>query len=60
MPGNNGVDWMTRTQIHGGSVDLLCECGHPHVQTEPLQYGYRLMIRCRECNVRFAMDVIDQ
>lgn len=50
---------MTRTRIHEGNVDVLCECGHPHLTTEPLAYGFRIMIRCRECNVRLALDVIE-
>ena len=50
---------MTRTQIHGGAVDILCSCGAPVVKAESLNYGFRLMCWCDGCNVSFALDVIE-
>ena len=50
---------MTRTQIHGGAVDILCSCGAPVIKAESLNYGFRLMCWCDECNVSFALDVIE-
>jgi len=50
---------MTRMMINGGDIDFLCECGHPKLTTEPLNYGWRLIVRCRECNVRLSLDVIE-
>lgn len=49
---------MTRVEIHGGNVDVLCACGRPRVYHELLRYGYRLMFDCIDCNVSFAIDVI--
>ena len=47
-----------RVEIHGGQVDVLCQCGHPKIYSELLKYGYRLMIHCDDCHVDFALDVI--
>ena len=50
---------MTRTSIHGGQVDLLCECGCPEYKTSPLNYGFRIIVWCDDCEMLFAMDVIE-
>jgi hypothetical protein len=50
---------MTRVSIHGGQVDVLCGCGQPRMYSELLQYGFRLMFDCSDCQVSFAIDVIE-
>jgi hypothetical protein len=52
---------MTRVSIHGGHVDVLCACGHPCRQllVSPLEYGFRLSFHCIDCNIAFALDVIE-
>lgn len=50
---------MTRTRIHEGAVDVLCECGHPTLTHRPLAYGFRINITCIDCNVDVALDVIE-
>ncbi len=50
---------MTRTTIHGGEVDLLCECGTPQYRTSSLKYGFRITVWCNDCEMLFAMDVIE-
>lgn len=54
-----GEEIMTRTSIHGGQVDLLCECGRPEYKTSPLNYGFRITVWCDDCEMLFAMDVIE-
>lgn len=48
-----------RTQIHEGFVDILCECGHPKLKHEVLNYGYRINVSCYDCNVHIALDVLE-
>jgi len=48
-----------RVSIHGGQVDVLCACGHPEMMVTPLKYGFRLNFICVDCNIEFALDVIE-
>ena len=50
---------MTRMSIHGGQVDILCACGNPEYLPSSLKYGFRLNFFCIECDVEFALDVIE-
>ena len=50
---------MTIVSIHGGQVDVLCPCGNPELMVTPLKYGFRLSFHCIDCNIAFALDVIE-
>lgn len=52
-------DLMTIVSIHGGQVDVLCPCGNPELMVTPLKYGFRLSFHCIDCNIAFALDVIE-
>ena len=56
---HTGGDLMTKITIHGGEVDVLCGCGNPEYLPSSLKYGYRLNFFCIECDVEFALDVIE-
>jgi hypothetical protein len=50
---------MTMTEIGNADVDIMCMCGGPILRKEKRAYGYRIVADCAECNIHFALDVMD-